>query len=84
MKSGCGITRGAPIALSTRQMDIVRYIHDGPTTNGFSGVARQHRYLAGGGRLSGLPETQPRRMLAELMANRDYRQILNSSAYAPQ
>jgi len=73
------------LLFSTRQMDIVRYIHDGPTTNGFppESPARTGIWL-GRQIVRAYLKRNPGVTLAELMANRDYRQILNSSAYAPQ
>ncbi|HOY51213.1 MAG TPA: DUF2268 domain-containing putative Zn-dependent protease [Prolixibacteraceae bacterium] len=70
---------------STRQMDIVRYINDGPTTNGFpqESPARTGAWL-GRQIVRAYMKKNPQVTLAELMANTAYRQILNGSAYAPQ
>ncbi len=73
------------LLFSTRQMDLVRYINDGPTTNGFPGESPSRTGVWLGRQivrayLKGNPEVT----LQQLMANHDYRQILNGSAYAPQ
>jgi len=69
---------------STRQMDIVRYIGDGPRTNGFpeaspartgNWIGRQivRRYL----------KRNPEVTLYNLLNNQNYQEILNQSAYLP-
>ena len=73
------------LLFSTRQMDIVRYINDGPSTNGFppESPARTGAWL-GRQVIRAYMKRNPGITLAQLMANTNYREILNSSAYAPQ
>jgi hypothetical protein len=70
---------------STRQMDIVRYTSDGPTTNGFppASPARTGAWL-GLQIVKAYLKKNPDITLAQLMGNRNYREILNAAAYAPQ
>lgn len=72
------------LLFSTKQMDIVRYIGDGPTTNGFPGgsPARTGAWL-GWRIIRNYLKKNPEVTLPELMANKDYQGILNASAYAP-
>lgn len=69
---------------SNRQMDIVRYIGDGPQTNGFpeaspartgNWIGRQivRRYL----------KRNPDATLPDLLTHQNYQEILNQSAYLP-
>jgi hypothetical protein len=69
---------------STRQMDIVRYINDGPTTNGFpqESPARTGAWL-GWRIVKNYMKRHPEITLPELMRNDNYQGILNASAYAP-
>ena len=73
------------LLFSTRQMDIVRYINDGPTTNGFpaESPARTGAWL-GRQIVRAYMKKNPEVTLPLLMANKDHRGILNHSAYAPQ
>ena len=73
------------LLFSSRQMDIVRYINDGPTTNGFppESPARTGVWL-GRQIVREYLKRNPEVTLQELMANRNYRQILNGSSYSPQ
>ncbi len=73
------------LLFSTRQMDIVRYINDGPTTNGFppESPARTGAWL-GWRIVKAYMEQHPDTTLKQLMANTRYLEILNTSAYAPQ
>lgn len=73
------------LLFSTRQMDIVRYINDGPTTNGFpaESPARTGAWL-GRQIIRAYMKKNPEVTLPQLMANKDHRGILNHSAYAPQ
>lgn len=70
---------------STQRMDIMRYVNDGPYTNGFPlespgrtgvwiGWQIVRRYM----------EKHPEITLPELMKNHNYLQILNGSGYSPQ
>ncbi len=70
---------------STQQMDIVRYINDGPSTNGFppESPARTGAWL-GRQIIRAYMKRNPDVTLAQLMAITDYQEILNASAYAPQ
>jgi hypothetical protein len=72
------------LLFSTKQMDIVRYIGDGPTTNGFPGgsPARTGAWL-GWRIIRNYLKKNPEVTLTELMANTNYQGILNASAYAP-
>jgi hypothetical protein len=69
---------------STRQMDIVRFINDGPTTNGFpqESPARTGAWL-GWRIVKNYMKQHPEITLPELMRNDNYQGILNASAYAP-
>jgi len=69
---------------STRQMDIVRYINDGPTTNGFppESPARTGAWL-GWQIVRNYMKRHPEVTLPQLMADNNFQGILNASAYAP-
>lgn len=73
------------LLFSTRQMDIVRYIKDGPTTNGFpaESPARTGAWL-GRQIIRAYMKKNPEVTLSQLMDHKDHRGILNHSAYAPQ
>lgn len=73
------------LLFSTRQMDIVRYINDGPTTQGFpqESPGRSGVWL-GRQIIRSYLKKNPEVTLAQLMADNDYLQILNSSGYSPQ
>jgi hypothetical protein len=72
------------LLFSTKQMDIVRYIGDGPTTNGFppDSPARTGAWL-GWQIVKNYMKKNPEVTLPDLMANDQYQGILNASAYAP-
>jgi hypothetical protein len=72
------------LLFSTRQMDIVRYINDGPTTNGFpkESPGRTGAWL-GWQIVRKYMKKNPEVTLPDLMANDNYQGILNASAYAP-
>jgi hypothetical protein len=72
------------LLFSTKQMDIVRYIGDGPATNGFpvGSPARTGAWL-GWRIIRNYMKKNPEVTLPELMANKNYQGILNASAYAP-
>ena len=69
---------------STRQMDIVRYINDGPTTNGFppESPGRTGAWL-GWRIVMNYMKRHPEVTLPQLMMNNNFQEILNASAYAP-
>jgi hypothetical protein len=72
------------LLFSTRQMDIVRYINDGPTTNGFPAESpgRTGTWL-GWNIVRHYMKRHPEVTLPELMKNDHYQDILNASGYAP-
>jgi hypothetical protein len=72
------------LLFSTKQMDIVRYINDGPMTNGFppESPARTGVWL-GWQIVSAYMKKHPEVTLEQLMADSNYQQILNASGYAP-
>jgi len=72
------------LLFSTRQMDVVRYIGDGPTTNGFPGESpgRTGAWL-GWQIVRSYIKKNPEVSLPELMVNQNYQGILNASGYAP-
>ncbi len=70
---------------STKRMDIIRYINDGPTTSGFPLEAPGRAGIWLGWQIvrqymKKFPETT----LKKLMQNNDYQQILNDSEYFPE
>jgi uncharacterized protein YjaZ len=69
---------------STKQMDIVRYINDGPQTNGFppESPGRTGAWL-GWQIVRKYMKRHPEITLNQLMNNNDYQGILNASAYLP-
>jgi hypothetical protein len=69
---------------STRQMDIVRYINDGPTTNGFppESPARTGAWL-GWQIVGNYMKRHPEITIPQLMEDNNFQGILNASAYAP-
>jgi hypothetical protein len=73
------------LLFSTKQMDIVRYINDGPTTNGFppESPGRTGVWL-GWQIVRAYLKHHPEVTLSQLMSDNNYMQILNSSAYAPE
>jgi len=72
------------LLFSTKQMDIVRYITDGPTTTVFpqESPARTGVWL-GRQIIRSYMRHNPGVSLPQLMANNDYQQILNASVYTP-
>ncbi len=72
------------LLFSTKQMDIVRYINDGPTTNGFpqESPARTGIWL-GRQIIRSYMKHNPGVSLPQLMADNDYQQILNAAVYTP-
>jgi hypothetical protein len=69
---------------STRQMDIVRFINDGPTTNGFPQESPGRTGAWMGWRIvKNYMKRHPEITLPQLMMNNNYQGILNASAYAP-
>lgn len=72
------------LLFSTKQMDIVRYINDGPATNGFPGEspARTGVWL-GWQIIRSYMKHHPEVTLQQLMHDDHYQQILNASVYAP-
>jgi len=73
------------LLFSTRQMDIVRYINDGPTTNSFPLESPGRTGVWLGRQIIRLyMKRNPEVTLPQLMSNDHYLEILNSSAYAPQ
>jgi hypothetical protein len=72
------------LLFSTKQMDIVRYINDGPFTNGFpdESPARTGAWI-GWQIVRSYMERNPETGLPELMAAQDSRHILNASVYTP-
>jgi hypothetical protein len=73
------------LLFSTRQMDIVRYINDGPTTNGFppESPARTGMWL-GWQIVRTCMKRHPEITLSRLMVNDNYLDILNASGYSPR
>lgn len=73
------------LLFSTRQMDIVRYINDGPTTNGFpsESPARTGAWI-GWQIIRNFMKRNPEVTLSQLMEKVNYREILNASKYSPQ
>lgn len=69
---------------STKQMDIVRYMNDGPQTNGFpaESPARTGAWL-GWQIVKQYVRKNPDITLPRLMENRNYQDILQKSAYLP-
>lgn len=69
---------------STRNMDIVRYINDGPQTNSFppESPGRTGAWI-GWQIIRKYMKRNPEVTLYELMANKNYQEILNASAYLP-
>ncbi len=69
---------------STKQMDIVRYINDGPHTNGFpqESPARTGAWL-GRQIIRKYMKRHPEVTLQQLMENKNYMEILAASAYLP-
>lgn len=69
---------------STKRMDIVRYINDGPQTNGFppESPGRTGAWL-GRQIIRKYMKRNPEVTLENLMKNQDYQGILNASAYLP-
>jgi len=69
---------------STKQMDIVRYVNDGPQTSGFPAESpgRTGAWL-GWQIIRKYMKRNPGITLAGLMANNNYQEILNASAYLP-
>jgi hypothetical protein len=72
------------LLFSTKQMDIVRYINDGPMTNGFppESPAKTGAWI-GWQIVSAYVKKHPEVTPGQLMADHNYQQILNSSGYAP-
>ncbi len=72
------------LLFSTKQMDIVRYINDGPFTNGFpnESPARTGAWI-GWQIVRSYMERNPDKQLPELMTDQDARRILNASVYSP-
>jgi hypothetical protein len=72
------------LLFSTKQMDIVRYMNDGPTTNGFppESPGRTGAWL-GWQIIRAYAKRHPEVTIPQLMMNDNYLGILNSSAYAP-
>lgn len=69
---------------STKQMDIVRYMNDGPQTNGFppESPARTGAWL-GWQIVKQYMRKNPDTTLRRLMDNNNYQEILHKSAYLP-
>lgn len=69
---------------STKQMDITRYLNDGPQTNGFppESPGRTGAWL-GRQIIRKYMKQYPEITLEKLMGNNNYQQILNESAYLP-
>jgi hypothetical protein len=69
---------------SSRSMDIVRYINDGPQTNSFppESPGRTGAWI-GWQIIKKYMKRNPEVTLPELMANKNYQEILNASAYLP-
>ena len=72
------------LLFSTKQMDIVRYINDGPKTNGFppGSPARTGAWI-GRQIIRSYMKKNPGTGLAQLMQNTQYQDILNKSGYMP-
>ena len=72
------------LLFSTKRMDIVRYINDGPQTNGFppESPGRTGAWL-GRQIIRKYMKRNPEITLEKLMKNQDYQGILNASAYLP-
>lgn len=72
------------LLFSTKQMDIVRYISDGPSTNGFpqESPARTGAWI-GWQIIRSYMKRNPEVSLQELMLNQNCQHILNASVYAP-
>jgi hypothetical protein len=72
------------LLFSTKQMDIVRYINDGPATNGFppGSPARTGAWI-GRQIIRSYMTKNPGIGLAQLMQNTQYQDILNKSGYMP-
>lgn len=70
---------------SNKRMDIVRYINDGPYTNGFplESPARTGVWI-GWQIVRKYMREHPEISLEQLMKNSDYQQILNESGYFPE
>lgn len=73
------------LLFSSKRMDIVRYINDGPTTSGFplESPGRTGVWI-GWQIVRQFMEKHPEITLAELMQNSDYQKILNDSEYFPE
>jgi gliding motility-associated lipoprotein GldB len=73
------------LLFSSKRMDIVRYINDGPTTSGFplESPGRTGVWI-GWQIVRQYMEKHPEISLAELMQNSDYQKILNNSEYFPE
>lgn len=70
---------------STKRMDIVRYTNDAPTTSGFPLESPGRTGVWMGWQIVRLyMKKHPEVKLADLMANKDYQQILNDSGYNPE
>ncbi len=69
---------------SNKRMDIIRYINDGPTTNGFpqKSPAKTGVWL-GWQIVRKYMKEHPQVTLKKLINNHDYQQILSQSKYAP-
>ena len=69
---------------STKQMDIVRYINDGPMTNGFppESPGRTGAWI-GWQIIRKYMKKFPETTLPQLMANQNYQKILTQSGYLP-
>jgi hypothetical protein len=72
------------LLFSNKQMDIVRYINDGPQTNGFpsESPARTGAWI-GWQIIKRYMKRNKEVTLAQLMENRDFSNILNASVYMP-
>ncbi|MBN1987440.1 MAG: hypothetical protein JW761_14105 [Prolixibacteraceae bacterium] len=70
---------------SNKRMDIIRYINDGPYTNGFplESPARTGIWI-GWQIVRKYMEEHPETTLSQLMNNSDYQKILNDSGYFPE
>ena len=73
------------LLFSSKRMDIIRYINDGPSTSSFprQSPARTGIWL-GWQIVRQYMKKHPETTLKELMLNTDYQQILNNSEYFPE
>ena len=73
------------LLFSSKRMDIVRYINDGPTTSGFPRQSPGRAAIWIGWQIvRQYMKKHPETTVKELMQNNDYQQILSDSEYFPE